>query len=633
MGGVYKNELNELDDEEMGDFDSNDYGDIDDDEFDDFDGENAGDIQREEKEAVQKEMRTIDDKYLEKLLKNIREKPGYGTVSKCCKIMSDCIAERVISATENTNSNTVYVIADPDVLNKLQVFCLEEQPEALAKLLKVDDFVSTDVSIKTQKNELLAKSYLKSISNFLKELKNDKMLVYVLKVIRTKLIKLFYAVQPVYRKLVETTISLFGGDSESMNVKLEVLLLLLNFVKNADGPLREKIIKKCYMEFSKSSKTVNWRNWEIVNFTKNGIIELMTIDTEISYVIIFSIIQKWAKTLKGLQKKVKKDTVSALYNWGTINSQRVCVGCCIKVAAGNSENKADFEMVAYPLLEILIGILNLYPSSSYIPCRLKMVEQILNLCENLDINCSITRIQLDLQKSKEFMNKKLTAGKGEAKVDFDIYQKIPKSSQVFGDIWVDLFKRLSENIQRYFALSAEKVYATETSIFWIKMLRMLRKSSKDMEIKSQLKTQSNLLEQNYYNVDKMRVQRSAVPNDYLEKRNFILEEFQRDGQAPTKKLKTGKKNCQIIQELNKIRKQKEDIIKMKIDAEKELEITKIKKHKPRKTSEDDSVESEYDDEGELLNFNDGQDLDEDDLDVEGQEEEDLGDSEEEEEDY
>jgi len=44
----------------------------------------------------------------------------------------------------------------------------------------------------------------------------------------------------------------------------------------------------------------------------------------------------------------------------------------------------------------------------------------------------------------------------------------------------------------------------------------------------------------------MRVQRSAVPNDYLEKRNFILEEFQRDGQAPTKKLKTGKKNCQII---------------------------------------------------------------------------------------
>jgi len=56
---------------------------------------------------------------------------------------------------------------------------------------------------------------------------------------------------------------------------------------------------------------------------------------------------------------------------------------------------------------------------------------------------------------------------------------------------------------------------------------------------------------------------------------------------------------------------------MKIDAEKELDITKIKKHKPRKTSEDESVESSYDDEGELRNFNDGQDLDEDDLDVEG----------------
>jgi len=74
------------------------------------------------------------------------------------------------------------------------------------------------------------------------------------------------------------------------------------------------------------------------------------IDAEISYVIVFSIIQKWAKVLKNLQKKVKKDSITALYNWATINSLRVCVSCCVKLAAEakNKEN-SDFELLAYPL--------------------------------------------------------------------------------------------------------------------------------------------------------------------------------------------------------------------------------------------------------------------------------------------
>ena len=603
-------------------FDDEEYGDANDEEAEGYDEEYP-----DEDLQAKKAMRLVDDVYLEKLIKNIRKQPGYGTVSKCVKMMGDCIAERTVSSQEKANTKNIYIISDPDVLNKLLIFCLEELPNALAKLFKVNDLITTNIKLKSQKDELLAKSYLRSIVNFQKELKNDKMLVYILKIIRTSLIKLFTSIETQYKKLLLLTINLFGGNSESMNVKLEVLLLLINFVDNSEGAVKEKIIKKCYIEFFESGKSMSWRTWEIINFTKNGIIELMTIDTEISYVILFSIIQKWAKILKQIQKRVKKDTISALYNWGTINSLRVCVGCVIKVAAGNAENKTDFEMLAYPLLEIQIGIINLYPSSSYIPCRLKLLEQILNLCENLDINCSVSRIFLDLQKSKEFM-KRISVGKGEAKVDFDIYQKIPKNSQVFGDIWIDLFKRLNENIQRYFALTAEKVYATESAIFWVKMLRVQRKSAKDMEIKGIMKNQSTLLEQNYYNVDKIRVEKSYVPNDYLANKNFYLQEFQKP-EGAQKKLKVEKHSCKIIQELNKLRQEKENMIKMKIDAEKDLEISGKNKIKTKKTDhneEESDEDDDFDDDGELLNFIDEQnDLDEDEL-----EEEDLGTSEDEE---
>jgi len=51
-------------------------------------------------------------------------------------------------------------------------------------------------------------------------------------------------------------------------------MLLINYVKNSDGVERENIIKKCYMEFYKSAKSLSWRTWELINFVKNGVVEL-----------------------------------------------------------------------------------------------------------------------------------------------------------------------------------------------------------------------------------------------------------------------------------------------------------------------------------------------------------------------
>ena len=131
-------------------------------------------------------------------------------------------------------------------------------------------------------------------------------------------------------------------------------------------------------------------------------------------------------------------------------------------------------------------------------------------------------------KSREFLGKRIKHGKYESKVDFDIYLKVPKINVGNGDVWLDLFKRLSGVCLRYFALTAEKVYSTEVAIFWVKVLRVMRNNAKDMEIKGELKNLSKLLEENYYKVDKIRIQKNLVPDDYLEKRQFVLEEFQKN---------------------------------------------------------------------------------------------------------
>ena len=293
-----------------------------------------------------------------------------------------------------------------------------------------------------------------------------------------------------------------------------------------------------------------------------------------------------------------------------------------------------------------MGIINLYPSSAYLPCRLKLVELILNISENLDMNCSITKILTEMLKSKEFISRRIKPGRGDASVDFDIYLKVPNHSDAFGDIWMDLFKRLTGVCLKYFALSAEKVYATEFGIFWVKMLRVIRTNAKDFEIKQELKTLSRLLEENYYKVDKIRVSKSAVPQDYLAKRSFILEEFSDEIKLTKnqkknlnrKKLKTDyvapkttSEECMLVTQFNKLRKEKERLVLMKIQAEQE-DGTIIKK--PKKGDDDDNFSADLEDMDDEMEEDDQNEYADEYLDgeedsAEGLEEMDLGSEEEE----
>ena len=224
-------------------------------------------------------------------------------------------------------------------------------------------------------------------------------------------------------------------------------------------------------------------------------------------------------------------------------------------------------------------------------------------------------------QGKEFNGKKLHLQSTQSgKVDFDIYMKVPKSMEHSNDVWIDLFRRVIKTCVRYFALSGEKPYATEIEIIWIKELRKLHKKAKDFDIKSEIKKVIVLIEQNFMKIDKLRSEQGVVPKDFLGKRTFVMDCFA-EKPDKTKKLKGAVvEQCGLVVEKNKNQKDKQELIKMKVMAEKESNL----KQQMGIEEEEEDFEDEEVDEGE-----DGQEEIEDnesELDEE-LEEEDLGESE------
>lgn len=62
------------------------------------------------------------------------------------------------------------------------------------------------------------------------------------------------------------------GDSPSVPVKLEALLVLREVAKFVDNLHYEKMMKKTYLTFVENVKNVSWRNYDQVVFMVNCIV-------------------------------------------------------------------------------------------------------------------------------------------------------------------------------------------------------------------------------------------------------------------------------------------------------------------------------------------------------------------------
>lgn len=84
----------------------------------------------------------------------------------------------------------------------------------------------------------------------------------------------------------------------------------------------EKILKKAYLYFTASTKSVSWKNYDIVSFLVNGLAELCSVKPDVSYTICFGILRSFSTKIKKMQTEGDKQKMMKLYNFKVLNTFR-----------------------------------------------------------------------------------------------------------------------------------------------------------------------------------------------------------------------------------------------------------------------------------------------------------------------
>jgi hypothetical protein len=557
--GEYDGDFSDLQDEDEG-WDEEDGADEELEE--DLEGEDAPDEEEElldapseptkKKRAVaeeDKENVVITEKFFSRMVTQLETKPGQGSLKLFLQIFVDLLGE------QNTDKfrKRTFTVLELDLLRTVLDFGVHRFPEILVKALGIKS-KADGVSISKEKGKVLAKTLANCLSKYLSQQTEAGMVATIARAIR-KHVVIFGLSRQKTLKLVTICLELWGNQ-DAINAKLETLLLLRDLCTFVDNNSYEKVMKKAYLTYISSCTSVTWRNYDLVSFMTNGLVELFRCRSDISYILVFNILQGIAGKTKGLYTANDAEKIKKLFNWKTLNTLRFIA----KAVCAMGREAPDYGQLVYPTIETLRAIACLFPALQYIPFRLHILRLLVELGEECNTNIPLFDIFLQMLKTQHFMAKKKYT-KAIASADPEITVKLSKEHLGSQDLWEGIFASFTDLLMIYISLPCTTPYFPEFAVLLFRLLNSVRKLTENPSLRSHLK----------------RVL------------GFVKEAFKDRIQARKgKKLEDNvpSKNPSLLKERERIKAERKNMIKMKVMAEKEEDENELNRQ-----GEEDDIEN------------------------------------------
>lgn len=129
---------------------------------------------------------------------------------------------------------------------------------------------------------------------------------------------------------------------------------------------------------------------DLVRFSMNCVNEVFSLDQSATFLIFFGLLQRCFERLKRTMKDRTPKRVARLYSFRVTFTLKLMVaflGFC-------SQRRADFQLVseiAFPLVELLLSLLELYPHLRYWPLFLHYCGMLLDVQQHLGLRVPVAR--------------------------------------------------------------------------------------------------------------------------------------------------------------------------------------------------------------------------------------------------
>jgi len=517
-----------LQEEDAGLLDFNDS----DEEGDHMDSDDEDESQSSKKSTKKSGPTELTVELIEELIENVRSTNS----TKALKKAVIAYKSACNFADEEEVSRLPYRVTSAEVYNHLMITGVTEFPLLFNQLFEItqehideETLQHEESKTKTKKSRLhtritkhsrwnnlqaCVKSYLTNTVSLLQQSTDVKILNFILKNFDVSFLVYFACMPSLANKLLKVLLTLWSSSEESSRILAFLAIRELTVV--TPYPFIDSALKGLYLTFVKNSKFTNRNTLSLVQFMSNCVVELFGLDFKASYEHAFSHIRVLAVKLRNAIIHKTKEHFSMVYGWQFYHSLNVWT----EVLCSYS-NQQDMQLLVYPLVQVITGVLQLLPAQRYYPYHFLCIRMLHRLTEATKIYIPTLPYLIRTLECPEF-SKKLKPST-EKHLDWQCNLKVPNSLLHTRVLFDGVVEQLYELFLEHFYLHAYSISFPELTFPVIMSLRSFNKKTKVPEYAKTFKSLVQQLENATNFVKAHRAKVDYAPKDVEMADNFLAD--------------------------------------------------------------------------------------------------------------
>ncbi|KAL1458947.1 hypothetical protein WDU94_010968 [Cyamophila willieti] len=258
------------------------------------------------------------------------------------------------------------------IFNAVVQLCVVELKPAILRLLKLP-LDSAKINVESNKMwprvKALLKHYMMDLIKLLGAVSSPDIVSVLLKHLHGMLMflpVLAFNSKPLLRQLVA-----LWSQSEDEPVRIIAFLNLLRVTVNSKRKHLETVLKYMYTAYIGNSKFVSHSTLPNINFMRSSLAEMFSLDESVAYTHAFLYIRQLAIHLRNAITLHSKQAYQTVYNWQYVAALRLWTSL---LTTSYANDKKQLSSLLYPLVQIIIGVVKLIPTSTYFPLRFHCVD-------------------------------------------------------------------------------------------------------------------------------------------------------------------------------------------------------------------------------------------------------------------
>lgn len=216
----------------------------------------------------------------------------------------------------------------------------------------------------------------------------------------------------------------------------------------------------------------------------NCIVELCGLFLPTTYQHCFVALRQLAIQLRQASSTHSQITFKSIYNWQFLHAVKLWAHVLNSYTSKEVDPKETLKPLIYPLVQIIVSVIRLKPSSKHFPIRLALIKILIGICEETSVYIPVASYLFEVFESSEMRSKAKPSSL--KPLDFTLNIRAPNTYLGTKTYHSGLVEQTVDLLFRFYACQGLSIAFPELAIPAVIQLKRLMKGGKELSLSRQI---------------------------------------------------------------------------------------------------------------------------------------------------